>query len=229
MEKVQDQPQTLEVFENDIALYLSEFCQEQGIEDIKKESQSVWNGALMYIRRHVFADPQTLRTAEPLEGYENNTYNNKYSNLNKSTCNRYDIDKVNMICDYYIYMCNVYDKEISIIGFCKLTGITQECIFDWARDERRLSPSGFEIYKKLSEEREESLSNKLVTGKQNPVGVLGVLNRHYAWNMPGVRQDSGGKRSMGLEEIRNQLKELSGEGQKAIESQEKAVNKGILL
>ena len=54
MEKVQDQEQTIEVFENDIQLYLTMFCEENGIEDMKRESQSVWNGALRYIRRHVF-------------------------------------------------------------------------------------------------------------------------------------------------------------------------------
>ena len=68
MERVQDQEQTIEVFENDIQLYLSMFCEEQGIEDMKKESQAVWNGALRYIRRHVFNNKDLLK--EP-----NNIYN----------------------------------------------------------------------------------------------------------------------------------------------------------
>ena len=46
MEKVQEQEQKIEVFENDIQMYLSMFCEENGIEDMKKESQSVWNSAL---------------------------------------------------------------------------------------------------------------------------------------------------------------------------------------
>lgn len=32
--------------------------------------------------------------------------------------------------------------------------------------------------------REESLSNKLADGKQNPVGVIAMLNRHYGWSSP---------------------------------------------
>ena len=52
------------------------------------------------------------------------------------------------------------------------------------------------MYKKLSQFREESLSNKLVTGKQNPVGILGVLNRHYQWNMPGVSREQANKRAL---------------------------------
>lgn len=32
--------------------------------------------------------------------------------------------------------------------------------------------------------REESLSNKLVDGKQNPVGTIAVLNRQFGWASP---------------------------------------------
>ena len=53
MEQMQDQNNEqiseMEVFENDIAVYLSMFCDEQGIQDMKKESQSVWNSCLRYI------------------------------------------------------------------------------------------------------------------------------------------------------------------------------------
>ena len=46
MEKVQGTDNTIEVFENDIQLYLSMFCEENGIEDMKKESQSRKNAGL---------------------------------------------------------------------------------------------------------------------------------------------------------------------------------------
>ena len=59
----------------------------------------------------------------------------------------------------------------------------------------------FNVYKKLNEFREESLSNKLVTGRQNPVGVLGVLNRHYQWNMPGVSRESANKQALTAAEL----------------------------
>ena len=54
MERVQEADQTIEVFESDIELYLKLFCEEQSIDDLKAESQSVWNAALMYVKRHVF-------------------------------------------------------------------------------------------------------------------------------------------------------------------------------
>lgn len=196
MEQTQGQEQVIEVFENDIEVYLTMFCEEQGIEDMKKESQSVWNAALMYIKRHVFNNPSVLKTSKPLTGYNNNNYNNQYSNLNYSNCNSYNIDIVNSVCDYYIYLCMMYDKEVSVIGFCNLTGISQDCIYAWANNTRELSTSGNEVYKKLNQYREESLSNKLATGNKNPVGVLAILNRHYAWNLPGVSREQSGNRSL---------------------------------
>lgn len=199
MEKVQDQPQTLEVFENDIALYLSEFCDEQGIEDIKKESQSVWNGALMYIRRHVFPVSDCLKSRNNIQ-VDNNTI--------PSNFNAYNYELVNSVCDYYIYLCMMYDKEVSIIGFSNLTGIDTDTINEWGNNSIKLSTTSAVVYKKLQNFREESLSNKLVTGRQNPVGVLGVLNRHFSWNMPGVRSDTDKRHAMTAQE----LPKLDGKG-----------------
>lgn len=93
----------------------------------------------------------------------------------------------------------MYNKEISSMGFSKLVGITNEIISMWGNESNKskLSSKGFEIYKKLNQEREESLSNKLADGKQNPVGVLAILNRHYAWNMPGVSREQANKQQIG--------------------------------
>ena len=60
MERVQEADQTIEVFESDIELYLKLFCEEQSIDNLKAESQSVWNAALMYIKRHVFLSCPSL-------------------------------------------------------------------------------------------------------------------------------------------------------------------------
>ena len=198
MEKVQEQAQTIEVFENDIQLYLSMFCEENNIEDMKKESQSVWNGALRYIRRHVFGNKDLLKET-------NNIYN--INNSIVSNYNMYNYELVNNICDIYIDLCFINDKEVSILGFSNLTGIDNETINVWGNNDNKLSTLSFGIYKKLLQFREESLSNKLVTGKQNPVGILGVLNRHYQWNMPGVSREQATKKSISAEEIRQKLSE----------------------
>lgn len=192
MEKVQDQAQTIEVFENDIQMYLTMFCEENGIEDMKKESQSVWNGALRYIRRHVFNNKDVLKSKDNINIYNNNI---------PSTFNAYNYDTVNSICDIYIDLCFINDKEVSIIGFSNLTGIDNETINVWGNNDNKLSSLSFGIYKKLTQFREESLSNKLVTGNKNPVGVIAVLNRQYGWASPYTSDSNRQKRALTADEL----------------------------
>ncbi len=168
------------------------FCEEQNIDDLKAESQSVWNAALMYVKRHVFPTSDTLKL-------KNNIINN--NSIMDSTYNQYNYDLVNSICDYYIYLCMMYDKEVSAIGFSLLTGIDRYTIATWRDGGNKLSTKSSDIGKKIYDYREESLSNKLVTGKQNPVGVLGVLNRHYAWNLPGVSKERTSERALTAAEL----------------------------
>ena len=193
MEKVQGTENTIEVFENDIQMYLSMFCEENGIEEMKKESQSVWNSALYYIYKHVFKNGS-------LKNKDNIYIDN---NIMSSTYNMYNYDMCMDVLNIYVYdMCMKYDKEVSVIGYSTLTGISQSIIYEWANGEnRKLSSKGMDIYKKLNEFREESLSNKLVTGKQNPVGILGVLNRHYQWNMPGVSREQSNRGALTAAEL----------------------------
>lgn len=188
MERVQDQEQTIEVFENDMQLYLSMFCEEQGIEDMKKESQAVWNSALRYIYRHLFNNTNLLKQSNNI----NNINNHIPSNYNS-----YDYDMVLQVLDIYIFdMCMRYDKEVSIIGFSTLTGIDESVIYDWGNGSTKLSQTSTKIYKKLNEFREESLSNKLATGKQNPVGVIAILNRQYGWASPYTSDSNRTKQSL---------------------------------
>ena len=212
MEKIADQEDVIDVFESDIALYLRMFCEANEIDNIKSESQSVWNGALRYIRKHVFNNRDVLKSKDNINIYNNNI---------PSNFNAYNYDTVNSVCDIYIDLCFVYDKEVSIIGFSNLTGIDQELIYNWGNEGTKLSSTSYQIYKKLNEFREESLSNKLVTGRQNPVGVLGVLNRHYAWNLPGVSREQTEKRALTARDLpklgTNQPEELPQTGQNCIE------------
>lgn len=186
MEKVQETAETPEVFQNDIELYLSQFCEEHNIEDMTKEPQSRWNAALMYINKYVFGDKSILKLNKNIN--KNNT-----NCIMNSNFYMYDLDKLEYILYIYYYLCSVYDKECSIMGYSLLTGINYDTLMDWGADERKLSTKGFDIVQKLRIFREESLSNKLATGNKNPVGILAILNRHFAWNLPGVSRESATK------------------------------------
>lgn len=189
MEKIQG----IEVFENDIQLYLTMFCEENGIEDMKKESQSVWNSCLRYIYRNVFKNKNLLKQS-------NNIYN--INNNIPSNYNSYDYDMVLKVLDIYIFdMCMRYDKEVSIIGFSTLTGIDEGVIYDWGNGSTKLSTLSIQIYKKLSQFREESLSNKLVTGNKNPVGVIAVLNRQFGWASPYTSDSNKQRKALTAAEL----------------------------
>ena len=192
MEKVQEQEQTIEVFENDIQLYLSMFCEENGIEDMTKEPQSRWNACLTYIQRHVFNNKDLLKQS-------NNIYNS--NSIMDSNYNMYNYDVLYSILEYYIYLCNMYNKEVSSMGYSKLVGISNEIISMWGNDNNKLSSGSFEIYKKLNQEREESLSNKLADGKQNPVGVIAILNRQYGWASPYTSDSNRQKAALTAAEL----------------------------
>lgn len=198
MEKVTAEQQTIEVFENDIDLYLREFQKDQEIEDMRTVSQSVWNGALMYINRHLFKNNSHLLKSK------DNMYNTNIFNNSVPMCtnyNMYNYDIINQLLDHYIYMCCINNKEISIMGFSKLTGIDTDTINSWGNNENKLSSSCSVIYKKLCQMREESLSNKLADGRQNPVGVIAMLNRHYGWASP-YTSDSRNKQQIGADGLR---------------------------
>lgn len=192
MERVNSTDDILEVFENDIDMYLNLFKEEQGIEDLRAVPQSVWNACLMYIQRHVFNNKDLLKQ-------NSNIYNS--NGIMDSNYNMYNYDLVNDILDYYIYMCNLYNKEVSIIGFSKLTNIDDETINLWGNDNNKLSTKSFGIYKKICQMREESLSNKLVDGKQNPVGTIAVLNRQFGWASPYTSDANRNKASLTAAEL----------------------------
>lgn len=159
---------------------IDQFCIDSHISDMRTAPQSVWNSCLRYIYKNVFRGKDLLKTKE------------LRLDINKvapSNDNAYDPVIVAELLDVYIYdMCMKYDKEISLIGFSAFSGIDDNTLHAWGNSSGRdeLSKARADIYKKLHCFREESLSNKLVTGNKNPVGLIAMLNRHYGWASPYV-------------------------------------------
>lgn len=161
------------IFDNDLDIYIDQFKEKYNISDLVSISQNQWNALLMYIAKAYIKPSRILK--------KNDSYNS------------YDVYKIESLCDWYINQCSVNDKEISIKGFGFLCGIDDTLFYEWENNYvgrykgGELSAPRSNIAKKLREAREMSLSNKLLSGK-NPVGVLGILNHFYGWNMPGVRE-----------------------------------------
>lgn len=167
IEHIQGENIDISTIQNEIENYISLFCQEQNIDDIRSISQSVWNGLLMYVNMKYIKPSQVLKDSNSIYG-------------------AYNIKLCEKLCDYYIYLCRINDKECSIQGFVKLSGIDENSIYDWysGKGKYKASHQRSDIYKRISKEREDSLSDKLLTGK-NPVGVLGILNHFYGWSGVG--------------------------------------------
>ena len=193
MEKVEN-TETSQVYENDMELYLSQFCKDQKIEDIRQESQSVWNAALMYIKRHAFNDPDCLKSKEMhnIDGFLGG-----YSNYNA-----YNYKLINRICDYYIYMCMMYDKEVSAIGFSLLTGIDRYTIATWRDEGTKSSPLSSDIGKKISDFREESLSAKLATAKRNPGNTKSSLRMEPSGSIERAAEPQASVNCFGFATVR---------------------------
>lgn len=181
---VKDVEQNIDVFENDVDKYLQLFLEEQGIGDMRSESQNVWSSALMYIQKHVFKNNKMLKMTTPPDGYKSNDYDNQYSNLNQSNCNAYDLEKVKHVCDIYIYECMLYDKIPTQQGLVYMTGITADTICRWKKDSNVLSKSGSEFLQNLYDSEEEALMSKAFS-LRNPTGALAALNHKKGWREDG--------------------------------------------
>ena len=206
MEKVEDFKDSEEVFENDIDLYFNEFCNKEKIENMAEAPQSIFYAALIYVYNHTFKNTNRLKLKSRLQGYINNNYNNQYGNINNSNCNSYNYEYLNYVADYYIFLCYKYNKICTISGYCKLTGINETVIYDWANEKRasKLSASGRDLWEKLSKDYENSGEARLWSGK-NPVGHLAALNRRFGWNLPGVSRETCQRQTLTAADIRQQL------------------------
>lgn len=162
--------QKLEVYTDRIQESISNYCIDHDIDikDIYTFDQQRWNSVLLYIYSQVFKPHKNDGIVRRYNEKSNIDYSNR--------------ELINNICDIYIAMCYEYSKEVSVMGFSKMTGITLDTLYQWVNNPD-VERGSSEIVKNLQAEREESLSNKLASGKGNPVGILGILNRHYGWNM----------------------------------------------
>ena len=198
--------QKIEVYTDRIQESISNYCIDHNVDikDIYTFDQQRWNSVLLYIYSQVFKPHKNDGIVR--------RYNEK-SNIDYS--NRELIDNV---CDIYISMCYEYSKEVSVMGFSKMTGIHIDTLYQWVNSSE-VERGSSEVTKRLQAEREESLSNKLASGKGNPVGILGILNRHYGWNMGQPRGQTATQKAP----------DLPGMAQKYLGNEESVKNEPVPL
>lgn len=173
---------TVDVFKDDIDMYINLWMEERNIEDLCKISQNRWYNCCKYIYEHVFK------------------VNPKYLKDDNNINNAYDTDKVNEVLDIYIDLCNDYEKVVNIVGFTFFTGIHRDTLNGWVNGVQ-LGSSGSDICKKIDEMREESLVGLQVSGKGNPMNYMPSLNKYCGFNMPGVRDQGARARALTASEL----------------------------
>ena len=89
--KMQEVNNTVDVFKDDIDMYINLWMEERHVEDVCKVSQNRWYNCCKYIYENVFK------------------VNPKYLKDDNNINNAYDTDKVNEVLDIYIDLCNDYE------------------------------------------------------------------------------------------------------------------------
>lgn len=180
----------IEIYDNDIDMAIKEACDKFQITDLKAERQRPWKAVLQYVGKTIFPDRSVLKDKTLHRG------NNSYMDSNY---NKYNHDIILLLCDYYIYISNLYNKFVSIEGFSYMINIPMDTILEWKNSEP--SSTSFHVWKKLNSIRLESLKDDALDNG-NVTGTMFVGNTEYGLNLPGVsRETDGQKRALGVEQL----------------------------
>lgn len=180
--ETQEVNNTVDVFKDDIDMYINLWMEERHVEDMCKVSQNRWYNCCKHVYENVFK------------------VNPKYLKDDNNINNAYDTDKVNEVLDIYIDLCNDYEKVVNIVGFTFFTGIHRDTLNGWVNGER-LGSTASDICKKIDQMREESLVGLQISGKNNPMCYMPSLNKYCGFNMPGVRDQGARARALTASEL----------------------------
>ena len=180
--EMQEVNNTVDVFKDDIDMYINLWMEERHVEDMCKVSQNRWYNCCKHVYENVFK------------------VNPKYLKDDNNINNAYDTDKVNEVLDIYIDLCNDYEKVVNIVGFTFFTGIHRDTLNGWVNGER-LGSTASDICKKIDQMREESLVGLQISGKNNPMCYMPSLNKYCGFNMPGVRDQGARARALTASEL----------------------------
>jgi len=179
----------LVIYDNDIEEAIAEACQKFKIDNLKMEGQRPWKAVLQFVGNRVFCDRSILKS-KTLNHYEKNKI--------PSTCNSYDYDLIYKICDYYIYLSNMYNKFVSAEGFSYFTNIPKDTIDNWKHTEP--SSTSFRIWKKVQDIRLESIKDDALDNK-HVTGTMFVGNVEYGLNLPGVSKEVAQRPALTIDQL----------------------------
>ena len=179
----------VKIYDNDVEMAIDDACHKFHIEDLKAERQRPWKSVLQFVGNRVFADRKLLKS-KVLSVYDNN--------IIPTNCNRYNYELIESICNYYIYLSNIYDKFVSTEGFSYFVNIPKDTIDGWKQTEP--SSTSYRIWKKLQDIRLESIKDDALDNG-NVTGTMFVGNTEYGLNLPGVSREQANKPALTADEL----------------------------
>lgn len=175
-----------QIYTDNIEMYLDEYCISRNITDKYDIRPRQWSAALLYIYQNAFKNDNTFLK-------------------HNSSFRGYDLDKVDLLADRYIYLCYDYNQRISVIGFSMFSGIDINTINQWRNgtnksyiyvdnNNRVIDPSKIPFmnpgdYRKIATKQAKSIYQKLIDAeyncladgiqdrKRNPMQTLPLFNQ----------------------------------------------------
>ena len=149
--------QTIEVYENDIYIYVEEYLDTLKDRDDIYNNGSLFTGMIKYVHKHVFK-------------------NNKPSYDN--------IELLDSIWDVYTTLCYQYGKRPTLLNFSLLIGIDPSTFNTWASGQYRGNGLGInsahsKTVKRWMKECESSLADGAT--EKNSIGCIFALKANYGW------------------------------------------------
>lgn len=173
---------------NYIESVLQSVADKNGIENIMSCPLNPWKALLQETGFLLWGkDRKALKLDKPTHFH---------GSINSSNYNIYDLNKLNIICDIYIFLSHKYNKLISILNFGYFLNIDSTLIYNILNaDYHTQSLDEFntrrnEIMQKLSINRHENLKDKCYESN-GAIGVIAIGNTEYGWNGNGNGNENG--------------------------------------
>lgn len=142
------------------------------VQDICKASNNGFVACMEYCKRQCVQRSDFIKIEKHSTGF--NTVHNEV----------WDWERLGMLFDIYVLLCQRYDKIVSEPGFTALSGVDHRAIYDNdVTSSGRNTQQKDSIRQRLKMARENSIQNRIADGK-GTVGGLGILNYEYGYNKP---------------------------------------------
>ena len=156
-------PQTMTAAETDFNYYknridgaIAQYEIENGV-SVKEIKKTEWNAVLIYIYQNVFK----LDRKQNIQKYKYKPYN--------------DSELMLLLCDYYIYLCYLYNKPINIMGYNHMLNLSDMYLNRYSKD--KYNTNNTDIYIDIDNNNKYINSNSIELYKS-------IYNNHNIIRMP---------------------------------------------